>query len=64
MRDLDANEMVNLYQHLIQMPNFGTSNFVAEAEFTFEQSLIEEEIDETEMDAFRTNFWRNLNSQK
>jgi len=62
--ELDANEMVNLYQQLIQMPNFGSSNFVAEAEFTFEQSLMDDEIDETEMDAYRTNFWRKLNSQK
>ena len=66
VRELDANHMVNLYQHLIQMPNFGSSNFVAEAEFTFEQSqsIREDEIDEDEMDAYRTNFWRKLNSQK
>ena len=66
VRELDADEMLNLYQHLIQMPNFESSNFVAEAEFTFEQdqALREDEIDELEMEAYRTNFWRKLNSQK
>lgn len=61
MRDLDADEMVHLYQHILLMPNFGSSNFVAEAEFTFEQSLVEEEVDEDEMEAYRTNFWRKIN---
>ena len=53
--------MIELYQQLIRLPNFESSNFVMEAEFTFENQW-EEHNSLDDMDEFRARFWRRVNS--
>ena len=61
MKDLDADQMIELYQQMIRLPNFESSNFVMEAEFTFENQW-EEHNSMDDMDEFRARFWRRVNS--
>ena len=60
VKDLNAEEMVNIYQHLIQLPNFDNSNFIAEADFVFEDNLYDDEVDELEMEQYRVKFWKRI----
>ena len=60
VRDLNAEEICNLYQHLIQLPNFDNSNFIAEADFVFEDSFFDDEVDELEMEQYRVKFWKRI----
>ena len=62
VKDLSVEEMITLYQLMIQLPNFHQSNFVSEAEFHDELAL-EEDVDEDELENFKREFWKNVNQR-
>eukprot|EP00092_Neocalanus_flemingeri_P106019 GFUD01135973.1.p1 GENE.GFUD01135973.1~~GFUD01135973.1.p1 ORF type:complete len:475 (-),score=53.31 GFUD01135973.1:131-1555(-) len=60
VRDLDLEDLLQLFHLLKNIPNFEQSNFVAEANMAFKANHETEDIDELLVDKFRINLWRKI----